>query len=261
VTTASVRFWGNLKEAAGSVSLETMLTEIDKLLAVRAIGIGPGVFGDIAPSIAGWRARAAVESPSHLRTHPEALRMTLVAALLREREREITDALVDLLISTVHRVGARAEKKVTNELSTPSSASTARRTPCSGLPRLRWPPPTAPSGALCSRRSRAVSRRCGSLCTSSRPVARCTGARSRRRRRRPTPIEHISPLAHQHIHQKGMVARGVPAIARHRELRPEGSGYRGASRCWSGSSPATKLRVCAMKAALTASSIGRSEIR
>jgi TnpA family transposase len=84
---------------------------------VRAIGVSPGVFGDVAPSIvAGWRARAAVESPSHLRTHPEALRMTLVAALLREREREITDTLVDLVISTVHRVGARAEKKVTNEL-------------------------------------------------------------------------------------------------------------------------------------------------
>ena len=42
--------------------------------------------------------------------------MTLLAALLREREREITDTLVDLLIATVHRIGARAEKKVTNEL-------------------------------------------------------------------------------------------------------------------------------------------------
>lgn len=78
------------------------------------------MFGDIAPNIvAAWRARAAVESPSHLRTHPEALPMTLMAALLREREREITDTLVDLLISTVHRVGARAEKKVTNELVVP----------------------------------------------------------------------------------------------------------------------------------------------
>jgi hypothetical protein len=35
---------GKLKEAAGSVSLETMLTEIEKLLAVRAIGVSPGVF-------------------------------------------------------------------------------------------------------------------------------------------------------------------------------------------------------------------------
>ena len=106
-----------VKEAPGKVSLETMLTEIHKLLAVRAIGVGAAVFGDVAPKVvSGWRARAVVESPSHLRTHPEALRLTLLAALMREREREITDTLVDLLIATVHRVGARAEKKVTTEL-------------------------------------------------------------------------------------------------------------------------------------------------
>lgn len=108
---------GRIKEAAGSVSLETMLGEIAKLLAVRAVGIGPEVFKDVSPSaVAGWRARAAVESPSHLRTHPEELRLAMLAALLREREREITDTLVELLISTVHRVAARAEKKATNEL-------------------------------------------------------------------------------------------------------------------------------------------------
>ena len=74
----------SIKEAPGSVSLDTMLTEIDKLLAVRATGVGAGAFVDVAPNVvAGWRARAAVESPSHLRTHPEALRLTLVAALLR----------------------------------------------------------------------------------------------------------------------------------------------------------------------------------
>jgi len=92
-----------------------MLTEVQKLLAVRAIGVRSTVV--CTPKVVmGWRAREAVESPSHLRTHPEALRLTLLAALLREREREITDTLVDLLIATVHRVGARAEKKVTTEL-------------------------------------------------------------------------------------------------------------------------------------------------
>ncbi|MEU6371199.1 hypothetical protein ABZ876_37335 [Streptomyces sp. NPDC046931] len=57
-----------------------------------------------------------MESPSHLRTHPLPLRVTLLAALLHEREREITDTLVELLISTAHRIGARAEKKVTEQL-------------------------------------------------------------------------------------------------------------------------------------------------
>jgi hypothetical protein len=64
----------------------------------------------------GWRQRASFESPSHLREHPRALRVTLLAALLYVREREVTDTLVDLLISTVHRIGARADKEVTNEL-------------------------------------------------------------------------------------------------------------------------------------------------
>ncbi len=108
---------GTVKEAPGNVSLETMLTEIDKLAAVRAIGVPAGLFADVAPKVvASWRGRAAVESPSHLRTHPMALRLTLLAALLHQREREITDTLVDLLIATVHRISARAEKKVTTEL-------------------------------------------------------------------------------------------------------------------------------------------------
>jgi hypothetical protein len=42
--------------------------------------------------------------------------VTLLAALLAEREREVTDSLVDLLMATVHRIGARAERKVTEEL-------------------------------------------------------------------------------------------------------------------------------------------------
>ena len=48
----------------GNVSLESMLTEIDKLRAVRAVGLPPALFADVAPKVvAGWRARAAVESP------------------------------------------------------------------------------------------------------------------------------------------------------------------------------------------------------
>jgi hypothetical protein len=97
-----------------------MLTEIRKLTAIRAVGLPPGLFADVAPNVMlGWRARAAVESPSHLRRRlpnsPQSA-VTLLAALLAGREREVTDSLVDLLIATVHRIGARAERKVTGEL-------------------------------------------------------------------------------------------------------------------------------------------------
>ena len=109
-----------VKSVPGNVSLESMLAEIRKLTAIRAIGLPPGLFADVAPKVlSGWRARAAVESPSHLRRRlansPQST-VTLLAALLAEREREVTDSLVDLLIATVHRIGARAERKVTEEL-------------------------------------------------------------------------------------------------------------------------------------------------
>ena len=106
-----------IKQAPGNVSLDTMLAEIDKLVAVRAVGLPAGLFDNVAPKVVeGWRARAAIEAPSHLRDHPRALRLTLLAGLLHARERELTDTLVDLLIATVHRVSARAETRVTEEL-------------------------------------------------------------------------------------------------------------------------------------------------
>jgi TnpA family transposase len=106
-----------VKSMPGNVSLESMLREIRKLQAIRAIGLPAGLFADTAPKVlAGWRQQAVVESPSHLRRRSREARLTLLAALLVEREREVTDTLVDLLNATVHRIGARAEKKVTDQL-------------------------------------------------------------------------------------------------------------------------------------------------
>ena len=76
------------------MSLESRLTEIGKLDAVRAAGLPDGPFSGIAPKVvAAWRARAAVEAPSYLRSHPRPLMLTLLAALVYKRQREITDTL------------------------------------------------------------------------------------------------------------------------------------------------------------------------
>ncbi len=108
---------GLIKSAPGNVSLDSMMVEIAKLEAVRAVGLPADLFADVVPKVLdGWRARAVVEAPSHLRRHAQPLTVTLLAALVHRREREITDTLVDLLIATVHRIGARAERRVTNEL-------------------------------------------------------------------------------------------------------------------------------------------------
>ena len=106
-----------IKSMPGNVSLQSMLTEIRKLKAARGIGLPARLFSDAAPKVlAGWRARCAIESPSHLRRRSADSAATLLAALVHERRREITDDLAELLIATVHRIDARAHKKVTDEL-------------------------------------------------------------------------------------------------------------------------------------------------
>jgi TnpA family transposase len=93
-----------------------MEKEVFKLGAIEAIGLPEDVFDDIAPGVLlSWRARVAVSSPSHLRRHGHELRVTLLAAYLHCRRREIIDAMTDLLITTVQRINARADTKVTEE--------------------------------------------------------------------------------------------------------------------------------------------------
>lgn len=104
----------DIKAHPGNVSLNSLLDEISKLGQVRAVGVPTKVFAGIGVQVINaWRARASAASPSHLRRFDAPVRHVLLAALLFQREREITDTLVELLNSTVHRINARAEKKVT----------------------------------------------------------------------------------------------------------------------------------------------------
>lgn len=87
-----------------------------KLGAITAIELPEGLFDDVAPGVlAAWRARVAAEAPSHLRRHGDESKVTLLAAYLYCRRREIIDALVDLLTTTVQRINARADTVVTEE--------------------------------------------------------------------------------------------------------------------------------------------------
>ncbi len=97
----------------GPVGVESALSEIAKLRALHAIGLPADLFAGYPPRLVErLRRRVAAESPSHIRQHPQAIRMTLLAALVFQRSQEVTDALVTLLIQIVHRIGKRAERRV-----------------------------------------------------------------------------------------------------------------------------------------------------
>jgi hypothetical protein len=102
-----------LRTDPGRVGLQTFLREVAKLRRIRALGLPVNLFAGVAPTIVhSYRQRAEAEKPSALLAHPVERRATLLAALLVEREQEIIDNLVELLIHLMHRVVARAEKKV-----------------------------------------------------------------------------------------------------------------------------------------------------
>lgn len=76
-----------VKAMPSNISLESMLREIRKLEATRSLGLPSALFADVAPKVlVSWRRRAAVESPSHLRRCSAASAVTLLSALLTERE-------------------------------------------------------------------------------------------------------------------------------------------------------------------------------
>ena len=106
-----------VKDDAGAVSVETVLDEIAKLQQLRALGLPEGLFrGAPAKLVTHYRQRAASEPPRELRRHPPDVRHALLAALCWQRQQEITDSLIELLIHIAHRVGVRAEEKVDIEL-------------------------------------------------------------------------------------------------------------------------------------------------
>ncbi|PHJ67303.1 transposase [Nostoc linckia z18] len=106
-----------LKTDAGPVGLGSFLTEIEKLKRIRTVGLPPDLFAGISPKLIKiYRHRAATETPYHLRQHPPAIRYTLMAAFCLQRSQEITDNLIDLLMSIIQRIGTRAERRINKEL-------------------------------------------------------------------------------------------------------------------------------------------------
>ncbi|MEO8409188.1 MAG: DUF4158 domain-containing protein, partial [Propionivibrio sp.] len=106
-----------LRGSPGQPSLASMQDELTKLELIREINLPAGLFDRTSPrDLERCRQRVSVEVPRDLRRHPDAVRITWLAAFVYLRARSLTDDLVDLLIETIHQIGARAERKVEREL-------------------------------------------------------------------------------------------------------------------------------------------------
>jgi hypothetical protein len=107
----------DLKADPGRISLDSMLREIAKLQRLRQVALPPDLFAGVSPKLLRrYRDRIASEPLREVRRHPDAVRVTLVAAFCLLRGQEITDGLVDLLIGLVHKIGVTAERRVDKAL-------------------------------------------------------------------------------------------------------------------------------------------------
>ncbi|NER28184.1 MAG: Tn3 family transposase [Symploca sp. SIO1C4] len=106
-----------LKTDPGRLGLESLQLEAAKLQQLRQLELPEQLFAGVSSKILHiYKQRVAVEAPSQLRRHPQPRRYTMIAAFCWLRIQEITDNLVELLIQIVHRLGARAQRRVEKEL-------------------------------------------------------------------------------------------------------------------------------------------------
>lgn len=97
-------------------SVNTMDTEVKKLLAIRHLQIPDGLFHHLTPKlIKKYRLRAATETVTELSAHPMPIRYTLLAILFSHRQAEIIDYLADLLDEIILKVGNKAKNSTRNE--------------------------------------------------------------------------------------------------------------------------------------------------
>src|SRR3974377_1763387 len=97
-----------LRGDPGRPSLARIPAELARGELVRRIGLPADLFDQVlSQELERYRRRVAVEAPHELRRHPEAARITWLAAFVHLRGRQLIDNLVDILTETIHQIGAR----------------------------------------------------------------------------------------------------------------------------------------------------------
>lgn len=118
-TEDSANPFSTLRGDPGRVSLDTLLQELDKLQLVRNVVLPMPALATVPVK---WRQkfrqRAAIETVWDLRRHAPHVRHGLMAAFCYERQHEIIDGLIDLLMQIIHKIDSRAKKKVEQQLLT-----------------------------------------------------------------------------------------------------------------------------------------------
>lgn len=107
----------DLKADPRRPSLDSFFEEVAKLRTIDRIELPQNLLtGVVSRVVDQYRRRVATEPPSELRLRADSSRYAITATFCWQRRREILDGLVELLIHTVHRIGATAEHRMERQM-------------------------------------------------------------------------------------------------------------------------------------------------
>lgn len=102
-----------LKSEPGRMSLDSVLSESKKLRFLNSLNLNHQLLGNLNPKIvARYRQRISAENAWEVRRHQDPAMYAMLTMFCFSRQREVIDGLIELFCQIVHRLNARAEKKV-----------------------------------------------------------------------------------------------------------------------------------------------------
>ena len=106
-----------LKGHSGHVSLKSILQAVSRVDYLQKMAV-PSAFLAKFPLkwLRKYHRRVGAASTWELRRHPDNIRYAMMAAFCWQRQRDITDDLIELLIQITHKIGKRAENKIEKQL-------------------------------------------------------------------------------------------------------------------------------------------------
>ncbi|WP_010661783.1 Tn3 family transposase [Brucella anthropi] len=109
--------FNTMRGDAGQASLDNILTVSAKLAFIQKLDLPRDILSTTGKAwVEQIVRRVAGEKAWEMRRHTPARQIGLYAIYLLSREAQLTDAMVDLLIETVHKIGTRSKRKVVGDI-------------------------------------------------------------------------------------------------------------------------------------------------
>lgn len=109
--------FNTMKGDAGQASLDNILSMTAKLAFIQNLNLPRDILSATGKAwIEQVVRRVGGEKASEMRRHAPARQIGLYAVYLLSREAQLTDAMVDLLIETIHKISTRSKRKVVGDI-------------------------------------------------------------------------------------------------------------------------------------------------